>query len=267
MSNTWPVTDAPSLIWTLKTAQLVVSLNVVGSAKGFVQCLQHLWLSILELATEFVVHRSSYNAMHCDAVIDSLLISISYRTTCVWGRLFRCRSWGRFTLTDCSSNRLNRLNWSRRIVVGLEHFQSPQLLVDQGQRLKLLRLRHLLFEPSLRLVLFDLLQVRVVIVDMSMHQSGMPFLQRLYVRYAYLPVQLKKRQLLPLAMLSLSFYCVVSYHLFIANRTDQPRAGGGCRLGRAMLVKSHPGRKILILGRYGRARGLRTQRHGALGGR
>lgn len=47
--------------------------------------------------------------------------------------------------------------------------------------------------------------------SICLYQSGMLCRQRLYIRYAYLPVQLKKRQLLPLAMPCLSLYRSVLY--------------------------------------------------------
>ena len=70
----------------------LVSLNVIGSAEGFIQYLQHFHqLSILELATELVIHRSPHNTTHHDAIVEPLLISVLYRTLCIQGRLLQCR--------------------------------------------------------------------------------------------------------------------------------------------------------------------------------
>lgn len=58
-----------------------------------------------------------------------------------------------------------RWNWRRHVVVRFKGLQSPQLLIDQCQWLKLSGLCHLLHEPGLGFILFDLLQISMVVVD------------------------------------------------------------------------------------------------------
>lgn len=152
----------------------------------------------------------------------------------IWSRrLLRGRS-RRRVAADCGRNRLNSLNRRRCIVVGLEHFQSSQFLVDESQRLELLCLCHLLFEPSLCFVLFDLLQIGVVIIDMSVPVRDAPPPTTVSPN-AYLPVQLKKCQLLPLAMLYVSNYCTV--HVLPSLHCISGRRGGSWQ--RLPLGQSH----------------------------
>lgn len=53
------------------------------------------------------------------------------------------------------------------IVVRLEHLKASKFLIEQLQWLELLCLLHLRLEPVFRLLLLDLLQVRMIVVDMS----------------------------------------------------------------------------------------------------
>jgi hypothetical protein len=78
--------------------------------------------------------------------------------------LFRDRSW-RLTADIGSS-----ISWLKRcscIVIRLEGLESLQLLVDQCERLKFARLRHLLHEPRLCFILFDFFEIGVIVVDVS----------------------------------------------------------------------------------------------------
>ena len=60
----------------------------------------------------------------------------------------------------------------RAIIVGFEYLEASQLLIEDGEWLKLLRSCHLLFEPSLDLILLHLFKIGVIIVDVSGDRSG-----------------------------------------------------------------------------------------------
>lgn len=54
-----------------------------------------------------------------------------------------------------------------RVVIGFEDIQAFQFLVEDCQRLELLRLDHLCLEPSLNFVLLYFLYILVLVVDVS----------------------------------------------------------------------------------------------------
>lgn len=108
---------------------------------------------------------------------------------------------------------------SRPVIVGFEHLEPSQLLIEDRERLELLRFCHLLLEPSLDLVLFHLFQIGVIIIDVSAKRSGVVGIGDADMRGAYLPVQLEKCHLITLAM-HISFETIMHTpsHHYISGR-------------------------------------------------
>ena len=66
-------------------------LNVIEWVKGLVQNLQHiLWLSILKMMAELIIHCCQHNVMNRSSIVEPLLISISDRTADVRSWLLGC---------------------------------------------------------------------------------------------------------------------------------------------------------------------------------
>lgn len=68
---------------------------------------------------------------------------------------------------------LGSLQGQGRLIVGFKDFKTTQFLIYKLQRLELPCFRHLLLEPCLCFVLFDLLEVGMIIIDVSILCQGL----------------------------------------------------------------------------------------------
>jgi hypothetical protein len=75
--------------------------------------------------------------------------------------------WSRFRGSCPIAGDHDRWECRSRYIVGLEDVQALELLVDDSQRLKPLRLYNLLVEPVLDLILLDFGELLMIIVEVS----------------------------------------------------------------------------------------------------